>query len=112
MRTTIALLIAAVACGDEAEEVEGCGPQPLDTWCSWPAPDGGCAPPPLDAPLPCGRYDVSTDGPGTTTTTHYFLDGEHVATVFGTDVEEYCGSYDLWFGEPIDCTIEWPSTGT
>jgi hypothetical protein len=58
--------------------------------------------------VPCGPYEVTPTRAGTSTSRHYFLDGEHVATMWGSDEQEYCSgrSYTQWFGEVLHCTPE------
>lgn len=111
------LLMAAVGCSTDDEEATRTADNcvfPLDSYCvGGDPPDAEC--PPKGKPsnvIPCGPYEVTPTRADTSTVAHYFLDGEHVATVWGSDIDEFCGgSYSMWFGEIIDCEPEYPDTG-
>ncbi len=112
------ILLALFACNDPAPPPSttasaACEPAPLAAWCHGPEGPADCEPAPYEDLLPCDDYEVNTDAPSTGTTTHYFLDGEHVATSWSSDENEYCDgqSYVQWFGEEVDCAIDWPDTG-
>ena len=81
-------------------------------WCIEPAASvnsgGECSVPTGEPSYRCGEYDVLQIGDGLTGEAHYFdrATGQHVATEFWSDVDEFCGgdaSY-AWYGDPIDCT--------
>jgi len=86
--------------------------KPLDQWCLHSEEQGGpvdrdvaCDPPEVtpESLTPCGAYDVTTFTGGFSGHTHYFLDGEHVATNFVTDTNRYCDGFVFWYGRKIDC---------
>ncbi len=94
--------------------------EPLELWCIHSEDDEGpvfpegvdaadveCAPPDIASqPAACGDHEEHVFSLGFASTSHYFLDGEHVATRYGTDVNTYCGGFDFWYGKPVECPIQ------
>ncbi len=52
---------------------------------------------------PCGEYMIDSKPGGFSGYTHYFLDGEHVATHVYSDTNIYCGGFGFWYGKRVDC---------
>jgi hypothetical protein len=79
--------------------------KPLDQWCTHGSAEvEACEPLSIDPSTPpsCGAYATLESSAGYTGHTHYFLDGEHVATRYWGDVDESCGT-ESWYGKPVTC---------
>jgi hypothetical protein len=94
--------------------------EPLALWCTHSEqaegpdiPEGvarsdvACAPAEYrsEAVAACGDYETSGESGGYTGAQHFFLDGEHVGTRYWTDTNHYCGGFEFWYGEKVDCPV-------
>ena len=120
----VLLCFASCVADDTAEDVP-CNLDPdVGLWCThghnWTGPldtGDGCPTPSSEGSVPCGAFDEVSSGAGVQGVNHYFLDGEHVATLFWSDVVSICtepvspgsvtspnsGATPYWYGQVIDC---------
>ena len=87
----------------------GCFEPNLRLWCMDTLARDRGEPPcgePTGAPsYRCGPYDVVSSPPDYTGVVHYFEhdSGEHVATMYWSDLRDQCGGFESWYGRRIDC---------
>lgn len=101
------ILLGASGCG----AVTPCVEERLELWCyhdeaahglvlpeGVPASDLACETPSSEGAIAVGAYEVADTAPGFSGVDHWFLEGEHVATRYWTDVNHYCGDFEFWYG--------------
>jgi hypothetical protein len=119
VRTTLARPLVVASALTSCRVFTPCVEERLELWCFHSELDSGpvgweelddpaCEPPELTEGTACGRYEVDAAPGSFTSVTHYFLEGRHVATRYTTDVNTYCGGFDFWYGQKIDCTLGEP----